>query len=116
MSYEGRYQFLCKNGHYFIEADYCGDYDQMEVCPECGELIRWKNSVDDTNYEAYGFIDIEMFLVEHATIEKCDLGHDHVVRRARYRIPSDEEMKQFGRRGRWARKIKKNKIYKWDYR
>lgn len=115
MSYEGRFQILCKNGHYFIENDHNGYSNQTETCPECGEPIKWMNSVDDTNCEAYGYIDMEQFLAEPAVIETCNLGHKHITKRAKYRIPSDQEMAQFNTRS-WARNQRKNKILKWDWR
>lgn len=103
MSCEGRLQILCKNGHYFIEEDNDGYSDQTEICPDCGEPIEWTNCVDDTNCEAYGYIDMKQFLVEPEVIEICELGHEHLTKRARFRIPSDQEMEQLQTRS-WGTK------------
>lgn len=58
MSYEGYVQVICKNGH----LDHCPDdclYDEDEPCEYCGAEIVWRNHVDDTNCEDYGYIDMD---------------------------------------------------------
>ena len=51
MSFEGRYQKLCPNGHY-EEQDVYMDTDQ---CIECGEKWVKTNLVDDTNVPGEGY-------------------------------------------------------------
>jgi hypothetical protein len=53
MSYEGRMQLLCKQGHY-MEIDCYAD--EPKRC-DCGAEWAKKNSVDDTNGEAAGYIE-----------------------------------------------------------
>ncbi len=48
MSYEGYYQFLCKNGHRWAVDAYSGD-EKTEKCPDCGGKVYWWNLVDLTN-------------------------------------------------------------------
>lgn len=51
MSFEGRYQKLCSNGHY-TEQDVYMDTDE---CEECGEEWIKINLVDDTNEPGQGY-------------------------------------------------------------
>lgn len=53
MSFEGRYQNWCPNGHYWEQDVYA---DDTAPCPYCGEISVIKNMVDDTNGEADGYI------------------------------------------------------------
>ena len=54
MSFEGYYQCVCKNGHYFeINA-----YDDRDKCVDCYQDIVMKNIVDETNCEQYGYVRI----------------------------------------------------------
>jgi RNA polymerase subunit RPABC4/transcription elongation factor Spt4 len=48
MSFEGFYQNLCKQGHYWINSTY-GYNDADENCPVCREKSVWSNLVDETN-------------------------------------------------------------------
>jgi len=68
MSYEGRIQVICKNGHYHEIDIYDGNQDN---CHTCEERIIWRNGVDDTNGESAGYIKITPEL-EHIC-ETC--GH-----------------------------------------
>lgn len=91
MSYEGRYQTLCKNGHYCIVDAYI-DYPTCH----CGQSIVWENGVDDTNGEEYGIVPDDVFAsweISPAKYETCNLGHRHCVEEAVYKIPSKEERK-----------------------
>ena len=54
MSFEGYYQCVCKNGHYF-EIDV---YDDRDKCVDCFQDIIFKNTVDETNCESAGYIRI----------------------------------------------------------
>ena len=53
MSYEGFYEFLCKNGHYErfdVYDSLCPEYGGRGwKCLECGEPCHKFNSVDQTN-------------------------------------------------------------------
>lgn len=98
MSYEGYEQLLCKNGHYHT-AD-CRD-DGMSrdpncipfnsvKCPDCGAEFVWMNSVDDTNCDEQGYIDIDLFQIRHAVFVTTPKGRE-IYTEAVYRIPSKEE-------------------------
>ncbi len=102
MSYEGYEQLLCKNGHYsqcdaHETTDWSenGPFHNLELvrCNECGEAIIWSNSVDETNGDGEGIVNLGRFRIKEAKIETCNLGHYHQVAPAIYRIPTEEEMK-----------------------
>lgn len=90
MSYEGRVQIWCENGHYG-EAD----IHQHEVggpCMCCGGPIVVHNPVDDTNGEAHGFI--EPVVITPAVLCTCaECGNKHEKQPAVYKIPNLEELK-----------------------
>ncbi len=92
MSYEGYSQNLCSKGHYW-EADesYNG---KISTCKFRNTEPVWSNPVDDTNCESYGEIDMEALRTNLAVLQKCNLGHDHEMTSATYRIPTDEETTQ----------------------
>jgi hypothetical protein len=50
MSFEGYYEFLCKNGHRF-QRDVYEENENTATCPCCGESVKWWNIVDETNGE-----------------------------------------------------------------
>jgi hypothetical protein len=59
MSYEGRVQVLCENGHY-SELDPYDSSPRSKICEICGATgWSWQNSVDDTNCDSIGYVDIE---------------------------------------------------------
>lgn len=90
MSYEGHIQFLCKQGHYWEEGYMYGE--EQGFCPTCKEVAVWSNSVDDTNCDNSGEIDMAAFLVKPA--EKCVCsccGHEHKKGQDIYRIPNPYE-------------------------
>lgn len=90
MSYEGYNQFICKNGHRFDAHENYGS--QRDRCDVCQAEPAWCNSVDDTNCESDGVIlDFSSFVIEPEQKETCNLGHAHVIKHARYRVPSKEE-------------------------
>jgi len=90
MSYEGRNQFLCTNGHQFDRPESYGNSD--ERCSICNEEPAWCNSVDDTNCESDGIIlDFSSLVIEVEVTETCNLGHEHIIKPARYRPPTKEE-------------------------
>jgi hypothetical protein len=121
MSFEGYYQFLCKNGHsreedahqYFMSSP-----EEDFVCDICEEGLAWIHLVDTTNGsfcdcpagEAAwfgigenneepkscgdcdnGMIDgfVELKIATPAKIEKCNLGHDHVLEEPTFKVPTD---------------------------
>lgn len=91
MSYEGYYQVICKNGHYFQRDAY--DEDYAGKCP-CGADQAWLNSVDDTNCHAVGVIpgpELEQLRLSAPQTHTCSCGHTHVTAEATYRVPSEEE-------------------------
>ena len=104
MSYEGYEQHLCSYGHYFIVDAYEGDYYaasvyiddkhaiSCQVVSGCLGSSIWHNSVDETNGENAGFIDMRAFMVSSEVLETCNLGHRHIQKAATYRIPSTHEM------------------------
>lgn len=98
MSYEGRIQFLCKNGH--LGMCNCRDTPSCN----CSTGIVWLNQIDDTNYYDEGIIkDWDHFLLTPEIKETCNLGHEHIIQEATYRIPTIEEEKNF--RYWWDRRV-----------
>lgn len=95
MSYEGREQHICANGHQFdTNAKY--QFDESPVyCQYCGAESVWYNPVDDTNGEAYGeIVDWRSLQLTAGYSETCNLGHLHVIEEATYRIPTKEELEK----------------------
>lgn len=106
MSYEGYEQVLCRNGHSRIYDAHDTRFDGFfpaRVMPEagektwrcdnCGEMAGWVNSVDDTNCDAYGHVDLVE--VHTAEVQTCNLGHQHVIKEATYSPPNNCEFGQF---------------------
>ena len=100
MSYEGRVQCICPNGHYY-------EVDALDStsCRSCGARPEWKNHVDDTNGDAYGEI-LQEFIDKHLLVtpekqERCNLGHYHTLTEALYRVPDDREMDRFRTYSKW---------------
>ena len=86
MSYEGRNQYICEQGHQYTCSESCGNVGDLCFC---GAKPAWCNPVDDTNcYEEGIILDFASLQIEPAEVKRCDLGHEHVIRPARYRIPS----------------------------
>jgi len=91
MSYEGHSQYICKNGHRYDGDSY---YDN-DRCHVCDSPSAWCNRVDDTNCESDGVInDWSSLLIEAAMTATCNLGHEHVIKHARYRVPTKDEAQQ----------------------
>lgn len=51
MSFEGRYQKICENGHYSEQCVYM----ETKNCDNCGGKWIKENLVDDTNEPGEGF-------------------------------------------------------------
>jgi len=79
MSFEGFYQKLCKNGHYWCTDVYVND----RKCPICKETQVWSNLVDETN-ETVGFV--QLVLENIKSCPKC--GH---VMETKYKIPKENK-------------------------
>jgi hypothetical protein len=86
MSYEGSVQNICANGHYSTQDT----YDDHNTC-QCGAAFVWTNQVDETNCEEYGYIEMKQFIREPEQVCTCHCGHQHNIREALYRIPSEAE-------------------------
>lgn len=90
MSYEGRIQCLCRNGHRFtLDA-----YSEANNC-HCSARIVFHNDVDDTNGEACGEIPNhcwEQLIISPEEVEVCNLGHRHIMKEALYRPPTPGEL------------------------
>lgn len=86
MSYEGRVQLLCRNGHMAVmDAYYAFDLTDGGQCIHCGEPFVWAHHIDDTN-ECGQLYDLEER--QPAEYQVCNLGHRHCVVQAQYVIPS----------------------------
>jgi hypothetical protein len=90
MSWEGYYQCLCEQGHYFIGQE-------GEACPHCKSPAVFTNSVDDTNCDSVGEIPLEAlqpFKIADAITETCaHCGHVKQLEPARFRVPDEVERK-----------------------
>lgn len=94
MSYEGRTQMICDNGHYSVYQTPYSFSAEAEKC-HCGAVAAWENYIDDTNCEAEGAVDVDVYMIAEEKLCTCSCGHTHVSEPAKYRIPSD-----VGRRAR----------------
>lgn len=92
MSYEGYYQVICEKGH----LSSIPDPEVRTTVPkcDCGCEVVWWNPVDQTNGDDVGFIPEDVwknFLASPEKTEVCNLGHQHVISEATYRVPSEKE-------------------------
>lgn len=103
MSYEGYDEHLCKNGHRFTtDPFWCGPgYEEKPICPiaGCGKESVWHNSVDETNGPSQGKITEKgwdtLLIADDKKVYTCShCGHAKLVGHAKYRIPTEEELKQ----------------------
>lgn len=86
MSFEGYYQILCKTGHagYLDVHSTCNEGDWR--CPVCGEKAIWWNTVNTTNGEQEGYVELE----EKTPNVMCtckDCKQVHVKEPATFKIP-----------------------------
>ena len=92
MSYEGRYQSICKKGHY---SEYPEIYDKYDHICSCGEPEDWSNAVDETNCDDSGVIpaaELARFLVSPVVLKTCPTcNHSEIAELAVYRVPTPEE-------------------------
>jgi len=72
MSWEGYYQLICKNKHYWTESAEYREVDECR-CPICKELPKWYHIVDITNGSFEGEERIDGYIEPSiATQKKCD--------------------------------------------
>jgi hypothetical protein len=100
MSYEGYTQVLCKNGHSFdydvwdSENPTSSYWDDSDICKTwrcriCGKPLAWWNSVDETNCDAAGFVELEIDTPEETCVcDKCGVSHTSKIET--YKIPKSE--------------------------
>lgn len=87
MSFEGRWQNICGNGHYY-ERDVYYMEPREDDCPYCGDACAWSNLIDDTNGEEDG--KIEPRLKTDAVWCTCpECGIQHVKEIAVFHIPKE---------------------------
>lgn len=88
-------QNICQKGHLYKGKDRpIWNAPNRSNCPHCGETSAWINEVDDCNVDDYGFIpddSLSKFKISEDVYRMCDMGHNHIIEPARYRIPSQEE-------------------------
>jgi len=97
MSYEGYYQLICEQGHYWTEDCYGSPEGQCKVC---GSKIAWSNSVnytngswDDDGKRIDGYIELEIDTpAEQCICPTC--GHTHNTTVETYKIPENKGWKQ----------------------
>lgn len=76
MSWEGHYQIVCKNGHYYEQNAF---FEEPRECPTCNESPDWSHRVDDTNgcedrgdgHCSCGAINMAPFIKTPATSHIC---------------------------------------------
>jgi len=91
MSWEGYYQLICKNGHYWTDdASYMDDQDC--ICPICKSKPVWHNTVDITNgsFEGKRRIDGYKSLKPYQVI-KCPTCKTTLE--AKYKIPKQRSIR-----------------------
>jgi hypothetical protein len=99
MSYEGYTQFLCPDGHYWTECEtYGNDPEGGFTCPVCERKPSWSNSVDDTNCDRYGHI--EMVELTPSAMHTCSCGNNHIAVYATYKpsMTREEWIKEYEKR------------------
>lgn len=96
MSYEGSEEHLCENGHrWTIDCRYAFE-ESAPPCPTCQAPSVWIHHIDDTNCDSVGYIPEEEWakLCTHqGVVVVCDHGFPHIKEPARYRVPTEEELR-----------------------
>lgn len=103
MSFEGYFQFICENWHYFEGPyDYAGDVPEENcLCPHCKSTLQWSNLVDvtngsfDTDPVSGKEVRIDGFvkLVVDKPAQTCNCptcGNIHATSPTTYKVPTDE--------------------------
>ena len=104
MSFEGRYNVLCENGH-LSEWDIWSNFpleDNSWRCPYCEAKLAWWTLVDETNglgiYDEHGELvdptkypgEVTLEVIEPAKQCQCPTcGHVHYSAPERYKVPED---------------------------
>ena len=98
MSWEGHYQNVCEQGHYFETNALMSD--MPSICLECGDKVAWSHMVDDTNgcYEdpetglccQCGGVDMSRFQRESKQCPTCK--HVEIL----FDVPSDTVAHKMG--------------------
>lgn len=95
MSYEGREEHICKNGHRWEIGCQYGEGPEPKCF--CGAESVWCHNIDDTNCDAVGEIpekEWEKFLISPVQTEECDKCHHVKVTAApTYRVPTLKELR-----------------------
>jgi len=85
MSFEGYYQFLCDDGHYWIANVYEHDEDTAK-CPYCNKKVKWWNLVNETNEPDVGKIELKVKTeAVYCVCTKCK--NKHKIKQETYHIP-----------------------------
>jgi len=93
MSFEGWYQMICENGHYF--SGDCYDIEPENAACQCGSKVKWWNLVDVTNgswdddgNRIDGYIELELDKeAETCICSKCQ--NKHVISEETYELPEE---------------------------
>ena len=86
MSWEGYYQLICKNRHYWT-GDACYREISDCICPECNGKVRYWNQVDTTNgsFDEKGNQIDGYIKMTPSKIKRCKTCH-HVIE-TKWKIP-----------------------------
>lgn len=88
MSFEGYYQKICPDGHYWT----CDVYFEQIFCPSCGKEAAWSNIVDVTNGSFEDGRRIDGFKVPKVRSErKCE--HCGSILERRFHVPKSRQRK-----------------------
>lgn len=102
MSYEGYDQYICENGHYWIEDCYSAGDPAGRRCKVCSSKVAWRNGVDQTNgswdddgNRIDGHVELEVDIPAlECTCPTC--GHTHTTTVETYKIPENKGWKTDG--------------------
>src|SRR5271170_4788421 len=94
ISYYGYDLILCSAGHrssFDVFNSPIGEFADEAVKCRCGMPYVWYSAVDQTNEPENGVYPGEVELVEEkpAVVKVCDLGHEHEIEEATYKIPEN---------------------------
>ena len=86
MSFEGYFQYVCKEGHYWNSDCYI----EHDICPQCHQKAVWDNLVDETNgshdedgKRIDGYVELE-------TLCKTECEYCGSVLNETYKIPKNK--------------------------
>lgn len=90
MSFEGYKQHFCLAGHLFST-----DLEDSGDCTYCQCRSVLCIIVDCTNGFPQGSINVDdLTMIEPERKETCNLGYEHIISPARYKIPVGDEIRQ----------------------